>query len=386
LTAVLENKYVEPELRYVEISRFDIRKETEQYHKDQLDTEEEESDKFTSLVESIRELGILQPVYVIQKSGNAYEVIDGGRRLRAAKFLHLKTVPAMVFQGDHDESEIRKRALIANINRKDLSQEEKGEGLVEYYRSGGVDPGRAISYLNTLRQRRQVGNTRTSGISTGNGGQKLFGHYKKENPKEYERFLELHKRLGIPRMTQYQWLTVVIYIDPQIRASETFQRLPRPDQKLLLNTEVRNKPSVQKQIVKELASINNEIERVKKTEKKEAVKQKIEEIKEKRDEKLRQYFPNTTDKKSKKSKSPFETYGEINGLISKLWKGLTFGKKDPISTDDIVNDFIKPTREQFKAYLAGISKEQRIQQYNWLAWLEKVVDDRLKLLDEATGK
>ena len=50
----------------------------------------------------------------------------------------------MVFPGGHDETQIRKRALIANIQRKDLTLDEKGEGLAEYYKSGGVDPEHAI--------------------------------------------------------------------------------------------------------------------------------------------------------------------------------------------------------------------------------------------------
>ena len=118
MTTMLDNKYVEPDLKHIELSKFEIRREKEEYHREQLDIEEEESDKFTSLVESIRDLGIIQPVYVIEKKNKMYEVVDGGRRLRAAKFLKLSTVPAMVFPGGQDETEIRKRALIAEHSEK----------------------------------------------------------------------------------------------------------------------------------------------------------------------------------------------------------------------------------------------------------------------------
>ena len=80
MTTMFENKYIEPDLRHIELSRFEIRKEKEEYHKEQLDIREE-GDKFTSLVESIRSLGIIQPVYVIERKNKMYEVIDGGRRL-----------------------------------------------------------------------------------------------------------------------------------------------------------------------------------------------------------------------------------------------------------------------------------------------------------------
>ena len=95
----------------------------------QVIEEVQESDRFTSLVESIQDLGLLQPVYVIETKDKTFEVVDGGRRLRAAKFLNIPTVPAMIFQGGENETEIRKCALVANIQRKDLTLEEKGEGL-----------------------------------------------------------------------------------------------------------------------------------------------------------------------------------------------------------------------------------------------------------------
>ncbi len=66
-------------------------------------------------------MGIIQPLYVIErKDKDGYEVVDGGRRLRAAKFLKLQSVPAMIFpSGEGHETEIRKRALVANIARED---------------------------------------------------------------------------------------------------------------------------------------------------------------------------------------------------------------------------------------------------------------------------
>ena len=53
----------------------------------------------------------------------------------------------MIFQGGENETEIRKCALVANIQHKDLTLEEKGEGLIQYYKSGGVDPEHALTIL-----------------------------------------------------------------------------------------------------------------------------------------------------------------------------------------------------------------------------------------------
>lgn len=378
---MLENKYVEPELRYIETSRFELRKDKESYHKEQLDVDEEEADKFTSLVESIRDLGILQPIYVIESKSGGYEVIDGGRRLRAARFLGLQKVPAMVYQGSDAESEIRKRSLIANIHRKDLSKEEKGEGLANYYKSGGVDPINAISYLNTLRQRRQ----KSDEMSRASGHSVSHSDIIKHNPQEWESFLVLHKRLGIPRMTQYEWLTTVIYVDKSVRESKEYQNLSKADQKYFVQTEVRNDPKTQKELAKDLYTLDEEREKAKAAEKKDIVTAKISaaKVKVKKERKLRQYFPNTQDKRKKKSKESF-SYGKINGAINTLWSRLTGIKEMPLQTDDIMLDHIKPTREEFNEYLAALDENERIQQYNWLAMLEKAMDDRMKLLDTAT--
>lgn len=387
MTAILENKYIEPELRYVETSKFELRKEKEAYHKEQLDIEEEESDKFTSLVESMRLIGILQPVYVIEREKDRYEVVDGGRRLRAAKFLQFASVPAMVFRGEYDETEIRKRSLIANVNRKDLTAEEKGEGLCEYYRSGGVDPQNAISYLNTLRQRKQIKNAKIkSGAilpTVGKIGHKPLGYTKPEDGEEYERFLELHKNLGIPRITQYTWLTHVIYIPKEIRTSDTFKRLPKIDRQYLIRSEVRDHPKIQKQIVTDLSTINKEIEKAKSEEKKGAIEARVEPIRQKKEQKLREYFPDET---PKKKRSAFDIYGQINGRISNLWTALMAGKYMPNMTDDVLNDHIKPTRTQFEEYVGAIGRGERNQQFNWLEWVSRLIDDRMKILERAIGQ
>lgn len=87
------------------------------------------------LVESIRVHGLLQPLVVTPlKEGpprptsgrveaGEYELVAGERRLRAAKVLHLKSVPVIV----RTVSELEKLelALIENIQRKDLNPIER---------------------------------------------------------------------------------------------------------------------------------------------------------------------------------------------------------------------------------------------------------------------
>ena len=78
------------------------------------------------LVESIREKGILQPITIRALDGNSFELIAGERRLRAAKILKLKTIPAYIIKVDSNLEKLE-LALIENIQRNDLNTIEEAE-------------------------------------------------------------------------------------------------------------------------------------------------------------------------------------------------------------------------------------------------------------------
>jgi len=78
------------------------------------------------LVNSIREHGILEPILATRKPDGRYELISGERRLRAAKFLELKTVPAIIRHAEDIEK--LELALIENLQRQDLNAIEEAEG------------------------------------------------------------------------------------------------------------------------------------------------------------------------------------------------------------------------------------------------------------------
>lgn len=74
------------------------------------------------LISSIKEHGIVMPL-IVTRSGAGYELIAGERRLRAARALGLKTVPAVVREAS--EQEKLELALIENIQRQDLNAVEE---------------------------------------------------------------------------------------------------------------------------------------------------------------------------------------------------------------------------------------------------------------------
>ena len=71
------------------------------------------------LATSIRELGIIQPLTLRREGENAYQIISGERRYRAALLASLQTVPAYIRTAN--DSEVTEMALIENIQREDLN-------------------------------------------------------------------------------------------------------------------------------------------------------------------------------------------------------------------------------------------------------------------------
>lgn len=74
------------------------------------------------LINSIKEHGILQPL-IVSRTGAGYTLIAGERRLKAAKILGLKTVPAIV--RDTSRQEKLEIALVENLQRKNLNPLEE---------------------------------------------------------------------------------------------------------------------------------------------------------------------------------------------------------------------------------------------------------------------
>jgi len=71
------------------------------------------------LADSIRGHGVVQPIVVRPLDGNAYELIAGERRWRAAQQAGLKRIPALVRPlSDREASLI---GLIENLRREDLN-------------------------------------------------------------------------------------------------------------------------------------------------------------------------------------------------------------------------------------------------------------------------
>jgi ParB family chromosome partitioning protein len=84
-------------------------------------------EKMQTLVESVRQKGILQPLLVREIEEGSYEIIAGERRWRAAKETGLKNIPVIIIScNDREALEL---GLIENLQRDDLNPMEEAESL-----------------------------------------------------------------------------------------------------------------------------------------------------------------------------------------------------------------------------------------------------------------
>lgn len=81
-----------------------------------------DEDKLQELADSIRQMGVIQPI-IVRRLGRVFELIAGERRWRAAKLAKLQTIPAIV--KEYTDREVAQAALIENLQREDLNPLEE---------------------------------------------------------------------------------------------------------------------------------------------------------------------------------------------------------------------------------------------------------------------
>ncbi len=79
------------------------------------------------LAESFKSQGVLQPI-LVKKTDNAYTLIAGERRYRAAHIAGLEKIPAIVVN-EKDEADMLQIALVENLQRENLNPLEAAEAF-----------------------------------------------------------------------------------------------------------------------------------------------------------------------------------------------------------------------------------------------------------------
>ncbi|MCX8200828.1 MAG: ParB N-terminal domain-containing protein [Candidatus Caldarchaeum sp.] len=80
----------------------------------------QDPDRHRILVESIRREGVKQPLLVYPVEENIYEVLDGSRRLEAAKQANIQKIPCIIIE----HSNIPQTSLAIHFSQEDLTDEE----------------------------------------------------------------------------------------------------------------------------------------------------------------------------------------------------------------------------------------------------------------------
>jgi len=99
--------------------------ELTQIHPSKLNPRLEMSiERLNELAESIKEVGLLEPIIVRPVNGE-FEVVVGERRYRASQQAGLQKIPVII--REYGDDQVVQLNLIENIQREDLSAIEKGE-------------------------------------------------------------------------------------------------------------------------------------------------------------------------------------------------------------------------------------------------------------------
>ena len=85
-----------------------------------------DEEALAELADSIRELGLIQPI-TVKRNGEKYIIISGERRWRASERAGLESIPAYI--REVDDTTLHAMALVENIQREDLNAIEISLGM-----------------------------------------------------------------------------------------------------------------------------------------------------------------------------------------------------------------------------------------------------------------
>jgi ParB family transcriptional regulator, chromosome partitioning protein len=114
-----------------------------------------DEDAMAELVESIRAVGLLQPIVVRALAGGRYELVMGERRWRAAVLAGLAAIPAIV-RDTRDDAMLRD-ALLENLHRTDLNPLEEAAAYQQLLDDFGCTQDELATRIR--RSRPQISNT-----------------------------------------------------------------------------------------------------------------------------------------------------------------------------------------------------------------------------------
>lgn len=242
-----DNKNIQPlqvPIDSLQLAEWDIRRTTE--------TPEE----FESFKNSIQENGLIYPLTVVEMTNTDYFIVVAGRRrLRVLKDLGWKTVPVIVQFKDVTETELRRITLIENLHRKNLADIEKGFGIVAIYEAAGYTSEEAIkgakSIDNWFGDKRNQGKTWEDIRNTVPNRENINTSALRYDQK----FIDVCKSIHNSPKYQYQMMQIVLQLDPDVLATAQRAGLSRQKKLLLTKSQLKDHPSIQKNLIPKLQRV-----------------------------------------------------------------------------------------------------------------------------------
>jgi ParB family chromosome partitioning protein len=108
-----------------------------------------DEESLRELSESIKQVGILQPLLVVRHN-NGYKLIAGERRWKAAKMAGLQEVPAIILDNS-SELNLRAIQLIENLQRQDLNPIEEAKAFQDLIKNHSLTHEKLAEILGKSR-------------------------------------------------------------------------------------------------------------------------------------------------------------------------------------------------------------------------------------------
>ncbi|MCX5813385.1 MAG: ParB/RepB/Spo0J family partition protein [Proteobacteria bacterium] len=125
---------VNPEFLYIPVDKIVVSEQV----RSNISTETE---SFKSLIQSIRNKGILEPLIVTGQDDGTYLLICGERRIVAARQLGFESVPVRVIEAGKELGDTIALQLTENLQREDLNPIDQAKGILSYIQARHPDKG-----------------------------------------------------------------------------------------------------------------------------------------------------------------------------------------------------------------------------------------------------
>lgn len=186
-------------------------------------TSYDDLENFSNLGDSIKHNGIIQTI-TLRKHNNHYQVIAGSRRVRAAKKLKQKTIPAII-RSDLENDDIKSKiiSLSENTMRLEISDNDTALGLAEIYQDAGFNIQTTLTHITKYDK----------------------DSSDKSIPNEFK---QICKEFGIKPRKQRNYLYIARDLSPSV-LKQTEKLGLTMDKKLMLRSPIiKNDPKLQKTV------------------------------------------------------------------------------------------------------------------------------------------